>query len=187
MIDKPVIIGPETKEGAIVNTGVTQAAHEARLPWPKRLIKSLSRLIRTHENALVRLVIATHIILVTLDLANRATFQGVVIEFKLIEVWTESPVWIVLSGIIIGWLTIFRNPPQVIWGLWASTGVLGLWGIINLMAGFSTDHPVSLLGPTLILFIAAPLSWTAADSMMERISVEIHNTGQQKGAITRGA
>ena len=161
-------------------------AEQARLPWHNRLLGRLARLIRTHEDALVRLVIATHIILVVLDILNRATFQSVEIELILLQVWTESPVWIFISACIILWLIILNKPPQVIWGLWVSTGVLGTWGFINLIAGITASHPVSLVGPAIILFIAAPLAWTAADSMMERISVENHEAGQASGSATRG-
>lgn len=145
--------------------------------WPTRLIGSLMMLIRTHENSSVRLVIAWHVILVILDLMNRATFQNVEYIFPILKIWAESEWWIFLSVVVIAWLMIWRNPPRVIWGLWLSTAVLAGWGLVNLLSGLTLTTSVSLAGPAFVLGVGAPLAWFTAESFQERVQ----NEQAQKG------
>ncbi|MCA1800486.1 MAG: hypothetical protein LC650_04260, partial [Actinobacteria bacterium] len=118
-----------------------------------------------------------------LDLFNRASFQTVTVDSKMLAVWSDSPLWVFFGVTSIIWLMVWRKPPKVIWGLWLSTSVLAGWGLINLMFGLSASHPVSLLGPTIILFVAAPLAWTTADSLQERVQQEAEGQGQMDTAI----
>lgn len=149
---------------------MTQSPTEApKVAWPVILISRLRKIIRTHENSSVRLVIATHVIMVVLDLFDRATFQSVTIEYRMLEIWSESPLWIILGLVCIAWLMIWRHPPRLIWGLWLSTAVLSGWGLTNMSVAFVASHPVSLLGPSLILGLAAPLAWTTAEALQERM------------------
>lgn len=145
--------------------------------WPTKLIDTLVGLIRTHENSSVRLVIATHIILVALDISDRATFQNVSYEFPVLRAWAESEWWIILSIVVIAWLMIWSSPPRVIWGLWLSTAVLSGWGLINVLSGLTLTTPVSLAGPAFILGVAAPLAWFTAETFQERV----HSEQAQKG------
>lgn len=140
-------------------------------PWPTVVIDRLRSLIRHHEDSSVVLVIASHVIMVVLDIFDRATFQSITVEYRMLEIWSESPVWIVLGVFCIGWLSIWRYPPRVIWGLWISASVLAGWGITNMAVGFAASHPVSLLGPSLVLLFAV-LALMTADNLQERMAEE---------------
>lgn len=146
--------------------------------FPMKIVCHLRRLVRTHENSSVFLVILTHTIIVVLDLIDRATFQSVEVP-TLLGVWSESPIWIAMGLINIIWLIVWSTPPKVIWGLWASTAVLTGWGIVNMAVGLNTSHPVSLLGPSLILGVAAPLAWTTADTLQEKMQKNEHDDSVQ--------
>lgn len=142
----------------------------ARWAWP---ILWLRQMVRAHEHYSVMLVIAAHVVMNVLEVFGRAEYNLENHEYSdLLIPIVNSPLWMIFSVVIMVWLMIFRHPPKVVWGLWASAGMFASWGAMNLVIGISAIPPVSLAGPALMFFVIAPLAWLAADAFEERIVQE---------------
>lgn len=133
---------------------------------PRRAVGWVLELIRSHHDSSIRFVIAAHVVMAVLDWFDRATFQT--IQPTVLSSWFESPLWASLNITLAIVLLVYHEPPKVIWALMASGSVFLIWGVLNFYIGLTASHPVSLLGPTLLLVIAVPLSWTTADTMTEK-------------------
>lgn len=50
-----------------------------------------------------------------------------------------------------------------------------IWGTLDLAVGLTASHPVSLLGPIVLLIVATPVAWLAAETITEYAEAEQHN------------
>lgn len=131
----------------------------------------LRMMIKVHDHYAVMLVIVAHLVMNVLEMFNRAEFGGVITD-PLLTAVVSSPTWVIFSVFTAVWLILFRTPPKVVWGLWASTAMFSTWGALNLVIGVTASSPVSLAGPALMLFVIAPLAWFAADAFEDRVVTE---------------
>ena len=143
------------------------------------VILRLRRLIKTHEIVSVWLVMLTLLTMVVLDVTDRATYQTVVlVDLRLLLIVANSSLWIIFGLACFVWLAVFRKPPQLVWGLWFATALFAAWGVLNLAIGLRANPPVSLVGPMLMLVLAAPLAWFTADTLQEQMQQESMRKGQ---------
>lgn len=125
--------------------------------------------LRRHDVALVNIVITGNFAMFVLHLTGYAEYRT--IKPTVFTMLIENQSWSVVYLATAFWLLIFRKPPQAIWGLWVSTTTFALWGVMNFFIGLTASHPVSLLGPMLLLIFAAPVSWLSTEYMLEKEDV----------------
>lgn len=121
--------------------------------------------MRKHEVATVNVTVTANFLVGGLHIFNLAAFRS--IEPTMLGNWVTSEYWgwiFIITGI---WLLIFQKPPKVVWGLWVSVATFVIWGSLDLAVGLMASHPVSLLGPSALLFLVAPVAWLAAETITE--------------------
>lgn len=140
--------------------------HDRPGPFRRAFTWSI-RLVKTHNTSAIRFIIGTHVVMAVLDWLDRATFQT--IEPSVLGNWFESSIWATLNIVLAFALLVFHRPPAVIWALMGSAALFMWWGVLNLYIGITASHPVSLLGPTLLATLAAPLAWTTATNLADKV------------------
>ena len=112
--------------------------------------------IQSPPRWLTTLPILTLAVLVVLDAADVAVYQGHPGEFDndLLNVIADHPAWAAAHLVAIVLLLLSRTAAHT-WAAWTwTTVVLATWGIIQLVQGVTLARPVSLVGPSLVLVIA---------------------------------
>lgn len=143
---------------------------EGRKPWHLKWHSVLLAYLRKHEVASVNVTVTANFLLAILHFTGYAEFRS--IEPTIVGNWVVSPGWGLLFLLTGVWLLIFQRPPRVVWGLWTSVATFVIWGTLDLAVGMMASHPVSLLGPLLLLFVAAPVAWMASENVAEHAEAE---------------
>lgn len=101
----------------------------------------------------IGLPVAAHVIIALLDFGNRAAFQTLVPT--VVGNLVDHPAWTTIHAGIALILMVSTKPPRVAWALCTSFAALLIWGGINFYVGLAANHPVSLLGPSLVMLLAS--------------------------------
>lgn len=153
---------------------IAAAQQSEKPPWYLKWQNIMFAYLRKHEIATVNVTITANFMVGGLHIFNLAEFRS--IEPTILGNWVTSPFWgwiFILTGV---WLLIFQRPPRVVWGLWVSVATFIIWGTLDLAVGLMASHPVSILGPALLLFVASPVAWLAAETITEHSESEKANS-----------
>lgn len=129
----------------------------------KKIPNLFVKFFRKHDSTAANIVISINFLLGFLHLFGFAEYKS--IEPTTLTRWSENGLWTFIFLFTAIWLLLFRFPPKVIWGLWVSVATFGIWGSLIMYVGLTASHPVSLLGPSLLLFIITPIAWISAEKM----------------------
>lgn len=120
-------------------------------------IRMLNPDTRTPQRWLAVLPILVHIVLAVLGATDRdtyrlATWSGSTAQ--MVALIVDHPAWTAVNLTCAVFLALAIHPPQVIWAYSLSSSVMAVWGLAVLATGLWADHPVSLLGPMILLMVA---------------------------------
>lgn len=151
-----------------------EASSSAKPPWHMRARETVIRYLRKHELASLNITIVANIVMFALHYTDLAEFRS--IEPTILGNWVQHRGWSFVFLITAVWLIFCRRPPRVVWGLWVSVATFTIWGTLDLAVGLTASHPVSLLGPLMVVFVCTPVAWMAAETITEHAEAEQSNT-----------